>query len=178
MGFQVSGNIPNMEKELGTDKDVLCLPGRYAQHKCNKACFKREAASILGEMLPKTRTRLLKLVQMQDGSWNVQRKPKAIARYVNRLGFMLLLTNKRNKSGQDILMTYRSRDAGEKLFDNIKNALNNDRLRIDSFKAVHFPEGELMISEISKRQRRILQLLRVQEEIFASKPHSDKKIPI
>jgi hypothetical protein len=45
-------------------------------------------------------------------------------------------------------------------------------------KAVHLPDGELMIYEISKRQRRILRLLRVSEEIFTSKPHSGKKIPI
>lgn len=191
----------------------------------NKPRFKREATSILWEMLPKTRARLLKLVQMQDGSWNVQRKPKAIARYANRLGFMLLLTDNRNKSGQDMLMTYRSRDAVEKLFDNLKNALNNDRLRIHSSKAaegkiflalvamilhvvlqqrlepskrefgrrlsprealldfrktkaLHLPDGEFMIYEISKRQRRILQLLGVQEDVFTSKPHSGKKIPI
>lgn len=190
----------------------------------NKPRFRREANFLLGEVLPKSRAKLLRLIQMEDGSWNVQRKPKAIARYANRLGFMLLLTDNRSKSGQELLMTYRSRDAVEKLFDNLKNALNNDRLRIHSAKAaegklflalitmilhvvmqqklesskrefgrrlspreallefrktkaVHLPNGELMIYEVPKRQRRILQLLDVPDEIFTSKPHSGKKNP-
>ena len=188
--------------------------------------MRRDAVSRLAEMLPRSKARLLRLYySAEDGSWQVERKPKAIARHLNRLGFMLILTDDFDKTGLETLNIYRSRDAVEKLFDNLKNALELDRLRVHSseaaegklfvalvammlhsllqkklvaskkefgrricprealldFRRIKFlllPDSSAMVSELCKRQRAIMRLLGVPEELLHSKTPSGKAVSI
>jgi transposase len=183
---------------------------------------KREALARLAEALPKTRARLLRLRRTPEGLWILERKAKAIARQLNRMGFMLIITDEPDLGGPETLSVYRSRDAAEKLFDNLKNALELDRLRVHSaetaegklfvalvammlhsllqrrlaaskealgrrvcprealvdlrrIKALLLPDGSEIFSELCKRQRAILRLLGVPEELLTSKEPSCKK---
>lgn len=183
-----------------------------------------EAKTRLDEMLPKSKVRLLRLNCTTTGDWQIERKAKAIARQINRLGYMLIIADDFDKSGAEVLETYRSRDAVEKLFDNLKNAMELNRLRVHSaeaaegkmfialvammlhsmlqrplaaskaelgrricprealvdFRRIKFmllPDGSEMFSELAKRQRIILRLLGVPEDIMTSNMHSGKKIP-
>lgn len=160
--------------------------------------------------------RLFKLTRRDDGTWQIRRKEKAISRRINRMGYMLLLATRHYETPLDMLETYHGRDAVEKLFDNLKNALDGDRLRVHSeeaaegkvflallammlhailqerlapsrkelgrrvspreammdlrnIKYVKLPDGTPMLSEIAKRQRRIVQLLNVPVDYLSIK---------
>ncbi len=56
---------------------------------------------------------------------------------------MLPLTENQTNSGQEALENYRSRDSTEKLFDNLKNVLELNRLCRHSAEAV---EGKLFVA--------------------------------
>lgn len=107
---------------------------------------RREAFARLGKMLPKTRMRFFRIVPGEDGGWHLERKTKALARQEKKSGHMLILTDNRTKSGMEMLESYRSRDSVEKLFDNLKNALELDRLRNHSSEA---SEGKLFVALIA-----------------------------
>lgn len=166
--------------------------------------------------------RLFKLARRDDGVWEISRKGKAISRRINRMGFMLLISTRHYETPLDMLEAYHGRDAVEKLFDNLKNALDCDRLRVHTaegaegktflallammlhailqerlapsrkelgrrvspreammdlrnVKYVKLPDGTPMLSEIARRQRRIVQLLNVPEECLSVKTPSGKE---
>ena len=108
---------------------------------------KQEAIRRLRKMLPKTQIQFLKLVLSTGGTWQLERKASALARQEKKGGYMLLLTGNQTNSGQEALENYRSRDSIEKLFDNLKNALELNRLRNHSAEAI---EGKLFVALVSE----------------------------
>jgi transposase len=115
---------------------------------------KREALACLRKMLPKTKMQFLKLIPAEDGSWQLERKAKALARQEKKSGHMLLLTDAQTKSGMELLEGYRSRDSIEKLIDNLKNGLELDRLRNHSYEA---SEGKLFVALVAMMLHSTLQ---------------------
>ena len=107
---------------------------------------RREALALLKKTLPKTKTQFFKLSPAEDGSWRPERKTNALARQEKKSGHMLLLTSNKTKGGLEMLTHYRSKDPVEKLFDNLKNALELDRLRNHSFEAA---EGKLFVALVA-----------------------------
>jgi len=107
---------------------------------------RREAFARLGKALPKTRMRFFKLVRGEDGAWRPERNAKALALEERRSGHLLILTDSRTKTGMELLESYRSRDSVEKLFDNLKNALELERIRSHSFEA---SEGKLFVALVA-----------------------------
>jgi len=129
---------------------------------------KKEAFARLAELLPKSKIRLLRVVGEPDGTWRIERKAKAIARQLNRLGYILIITDDFGLSGLEVLSTYRSRDAVEKLFDNLKNALELDRLRVHSAETA---EGKLFVVLISMMLHSLLQ-----KSLAASKQELGRRV--
>jgi transposase len=107
-----------------------------------KPMKRKDAVALLYNSLPPAKAKFLKIELAASGHWRITRKPKAIARHLNGLGFMLLLSDAEYAMPSDALDDYRSRDAVEKLIDNMKNALNDDRLRIHSSAAA---DGKLFL---------------------------------
>lgn len=85
-------------------------------------------------------------LSVRDGRAVLERKPKAIARLVNRLGYTVMLTNRAELDRDEVLRLYRRRDDVERLFDVLKNEIREDRLRAHSRAAV---EGRLFVCFLS-----------------------------
>ena len=64
-----------------------------------------------------------------DGSMAVERCPHAIALLTGNKGYTIVLTSKKEASGEEILTDYRARDGIEKMFDILKNETAQNRVR-------------------------------------------------
>ena len=115
---------------------------------------KREALACLKKMLPKTKMQFFKLIPAEDGSWQLERKAKALARQEKKSGHMLLMSDDRTKTGMQLLEGYRSRDSIEKFIDNLKNGLELDRLRNHTYEAA---EGKLFVALVAMMLHSTLQ---------------------
>ena len=67
-----------------------------------------------------------------EGSVTIKRRRNVLSRWLNRFGKMIILTNDPSLSKIDIIHHYRQKDCVEKYYDNLKNALNQSRLRVHS----------------------------------------------
>jgi len=65
----------------------------------------------------------------RDGKFWIKRKEKAIEAQLEKMGTMILLSNKRLE-GKEVLRLYRRKDVVEKFFDSMKHDLERKRLRI------------------------------------------------
>ena len=65
----------------------------------------------------------------RDGQFRIKRKEKAINAQLEKMGTMILLSNKRFE-GKEVLRLYRRKDVVEKFFDNMKHDIERKRLRI------------------------------------------------
>lgn len=81
----------------------------------------------------------------KDGCYNIHRKEEVIQNEKRLSGYFVIITND-SKDPTYILETYRTKDAVEKSFDNLKNELDLKRLRIHSDDAM---EGRIFIGFIS-----------------------------
>ncbi|MBP7868072.1 MAG: IS1634 family transposase [Acidobacteria bacterium] len=125
------------EEEANFIRRLVEIETQVATHR-----FKgRKAASIYLNRLWKGANRLFS-VSLQDGRVELRRKPKALSRLVNRMGYTLMLSNEETLGRDEVLLVYRRRDAVEKLFDIMKNELRENRLRVHSRTAV---EGRLFL---------------------------------
>ena len=175
---------------------------------------KTAALALLAPLAPRLRGKVLALKQLADGAWAPERKQKAIARQINSMGFMLLMASAGGpQTAAEMLARYRDRDTVEKLIDNLKNALDLDRLRVHGeetaegklflgllalmlhsvlqrrlaetrrlfgrrmppremllifrrIKSTALPDGPPMISELDKKQRKILAAMGLAAKIF------------
>ena len=93
-------------------------------------------------------------MSQEDGTFNLRRRAGAIARHLNTLGYMLLLTDEMQRQPREVLEDYRSSDAVEKLINNFKNALNDDRVRVHSSEAA---EGKLFLLLVTLHLHSIIQ---------------------
>ena len=67
----------------------------------------------------------------RDGKFWIKRKEKGINAQLEKMGTMILLSNKRF-DGKEVLRLYRRKDVIEKFFDNMKHDIERKRLRIHS----------------------------------------------
>jgi len=81
----------------------------------------------------------------KEGTYNIHRKEDVIREQLELTGYFVILTND-SKDSEYILNIYRTKDVVEKSFDNIKNELDLERLRIHSDKAM---EGRVFIGFIA-----------------------------
>lgn len=81
----------------------------------------------------------------KEGTYNIHRKEDVIREQLELSGYFVILTND-SKDAEYILSVYRTKDVVEKSFENIKNDLDLERLRIHSDEAM---EGRIFIGFIS-----------------------------
>ncbi len=81
----------------------------------------------------------------KEGTYNIHRKENLIQEQLKLAGYFVILTND-SKDAEYILSVYRTKDVVEKSFDNLKNDLDLERLRIHSDEAM---EGRIFIGFIS-----------------------------
>ncbi len=81
----------------------------------------------------------------KEGTYNIHRKEEVIRDQLELAGYFVILTND-SRDAEYILRVYRTKDVVEKSFDNIKNDLDLERLRIHSDEAM---EGRIFIGFIS-----------------------------
>lgn len=145
----------NESRQLDENNNLyIRLEKAEADFKNKAPGSKQEAMGRLRKMLTKTQIQFFKLVLSEDGTWQIERKTKALARQEKKGGYMLLLTENQTDSGQETLENYRSRDSIEKLFDNLKNALELNRLRNHSAEAA---EGKLFVALVAMMLHSALQ---------------------
>ena len=65
----------------------------------------------------------------RDGKFWIKRNEKEITTQLEKMGTMILLSNKRF-DGKEVLRLYRRKDVIEKFFDNMKHDIERKRLRI------------------------------------------------
>lgn len=72
-----------------------------------------------------------------DQSLVLKRKRNAISFRMNRMGKMILVTNCSDLTPKEMLDLYRNKDRVEKVYDTLKNSLNEDRLRTHGVTSMH-----------------------------------------
>jgi transposase len=102
----------------------------------------RRAAALALNAVWRGARRLFTL-SLEDGVVTLRRKEKAIRRLMNRMGFLIHLTNDPALDREAVLQLYARRDRVEKLFDVLKNELREDRLRVSSREAL---EGRIFLA--------------------------------
>jgi len=108
-------------------------------------------------------SRSLYEIEGQRPRFRLSRRPKAISRLMNRMGKTILLTNDKTLGRDDILMFYRRKDVVEKLFDVIKNELDNGKLRVSSREAM---EGRLFLTYLSLIIHSALSRIMKEQDLF------------
>lgn len=81
----------------------------------------------------------------KGGTYNIHRKEEVIREQLELAGYFVILTND-SRDAEYILNVYRTKDVVEKSFENIKDDLDLERLRIHSDEAM---EGRVFIGFIS-----------------------------
>ena len=134
---------------------------------------KQDIETFLSETLRGWKTMFQ--ITEKDGKTTVKRNKKGITDRLERMGTMILLSN-RTMDGEEILHLYRRKDAVEKFFDAVKHELERKRLRIHTQETF---EGRLFldfvalilyawISNIMRREG-INKVLSVQELMYELK---------
>jgi len=73
-------------------------------------------------------TKCLRVCGSHDEGICIERKPHAIAMATARMGYSVVLRSQLGASAEEALLQYRCRDRVEKLFDMLKNELDQRRL--------------------------------------------------
>ena len=102
---------------------------------------KQEAEVFFEESLKSKR----KFFNLSD-KLELERNNQEIENEMRRFGFMIILTNKTELNSKKILILYRSKDKIEKVFNNLKNDINEKRNRVHSLESVR---GAMFINFIS-----------------------------
>ena len=85
-------------------------------------------------------------VSIEDNNPIIQRNEEALTSLINRMGKTIMITDKPSLQRNEVLHLYRLKDHLEKLFDTLKNELNDKRLRVHSSTVM---EGRLFVHFIS-----------------------------
>ncbi len=85
------------------------------------------------------------VIRKVKGFFVLRRDKERIERSIKQMGYVVMLST-RSMKAQELLLLYRNKDCVEKSFDNIKNELSANRLRVHSRESM---EGRLFISFIS-----------------------------
>lgn len=85
-------------------------------------------------------------IKVRDGKAELARKEKVLSRLMERMGKMIIITNREGLGREEILLLYRRKDRIEKLFDVMKNEIEEGRLRVSSREGM---EGRIFLSYLS-----------------------------
>jgi transposase len=85
-------------------------------------------------------------IRMNKGSPILTRKRNALTFRLNQAGKMILITNNNKLSRDDVLSLYRQKDNVEKMFDIMKNEIDDARLHVQSRAAM---EGAIFVLFVS-----------------------------
>lgn len=83
---------------------------------------------------------------LNDNSIALKRKRNALSFRMNRMGKMILITNRNDITPKEMLEHYRNKDRVEKVYDALKNSINEDRLRTHGPTTMH---GKMFVTFIS-----------------------------
>ena len=85
------------------------------------------------------------IIRKVKGFFVLRRDKERIERSIKQMGYVVMLST-RSMKAKEILLLYRNKDCVEKSFDNMKNELSSNRLRVHSRESM---EGRLFISFLS-----------------------------
>jgi transposase len=115
------------ERATRLEQAVFALEEKAAKE---KFVYRSEAAAWLAENAGAlARCLTIRPPAEAGGMQRLERKPRAIARAVARMGYTVLLSSACGLPPEEILADYRNRDRVEKLFDSLKNEDGQRRLR-------------------------------------------------
>ncbi len=89
---------------------------------------------------------LFSLSLSKKGVLSLTRKRKALSLHMRPFGKMVLLTNRWDLTPKELLSLYRQRDSIEKVYDTLKQEMNEDRLRTHG---QHTMEGKMFVTFLS-----------------------------
>ena len=84
-------------------------------------------------------------IRKVKGSFALRRDTGRIDKVINQMGYVIILSS-RSLNPRQIILLYRNKDCVEKCFDNMKNELSTNRLRVHSTESM---EGRLFITFMS-----------------------------
>jgi transposase len=115
------------------------------EQKLKKPAFssKQDIETFLSETLRGWKT--IFQITEKDGKTTFKRNEKGITDRLERMGTMILLSN-RTMDGEQLLHLYRRKDAVEKCFDAVKHELERKRLRIHTQETF---EGKLFLDFVA-----------------------------
>lgn len=142
---QFDAHIFYNEKSMVDQKQVLMQKIIGYQDKLVKKKFenKKQFAQYREEAIP---AGFRDYFRWDTRNKSVLLNNKAIEIAITRLGTFVIATNRENLTKEQILSSYRKRDAIEKIYDITKNEMDGDRLRVHSNTAT---EGALFIKFIA-----------------------------
>lgn len=85
-------------------------------------------------------------IKVREGKADLAREEEAITGVMERMGKMIIVTNREGLGREEILLLYRRKDTIEKIFDTMKNEIEEGRLRVSSREAM---EGRIFLSYLS-----------------------------
>lgn len=83
---------------------------------------------------------------LNNHSITLKRKRNALSFRMNRMGKMILITNRNDITPKAMLDQYRNKDRVEKVYDTLKNSINEDRLRTHGATTMH---GKMFVTFLS-----------------------------
>lgn len=81
-------------------------------------------------------------IRKAKGVFVLKRDKQCIEKVINQMGYVIILSS-RSLAPREIILLYRNKDCVEKCFDNMKNELSTNRLRVHSTESM---EGRLFIT--------------------------------
>lgn len=140
---------------VNIDKNIYKLHLFYNENK------KVDELSILYDKIDKLEEQLQKIKEMldskkyrkyfnitinEDNSFTYEKDYDKIDNIRNELGYFAIISSRFDNDINDILKIYRNKDSIEKVFDNLKNYLDTDRLRVHKDSSL---SGKMFITFLS-----------------------------
>lgn len=83
------------------------------------------------------------LIENKENVYRIEKNFESMGDYVNKMGKIILITKSNNTKKKSIIKSYLLRDGVEKVFDVMKNEINENRLRVSSTESIN---GRLFIN--------------------------------
>jgi len=117
----------NQEVRLDTETRFLTMILEFEQkHKQKKIATLKEFSEFKNAEIP---LKIREFYKWSKTNLCIEKNMKQIKKELNKSGCFLLTTNDKEIDGLDVLNYYRKKDIIEKVFDNIKNEIDTNRLR-------------------------------------------------
>ena len=84
-------------------------------------------------------------IRKVKGSYVLRRDKERIGKAIKQMGYVIILSS-RSMEPREIILLYRNKDCVEKCFDNMKNELSTNRLRVHSMESM---DGRLFITFVN-----------------------------